>query len=385
MELSRRVQHLQSSPTLSAAAAVRKLIAKKEDVVRFDIGEPDLDTPANIREAGIEAIRKGFTHYTSARGIPELGDALVANQAEKGLIIKPSNVVFYPGSKFGMFSILSLLVDQGDEVIIQDPAWPSYPSIVDYLGGTPILTESWNEDKPSEFPLQSFMSRITAKTKAVVINSPCNPTGGIVGKKDLEELLKACTKKNVVLIWDRIYSSLVYDGSPDRILNCDIEAGNLIIVSGFSKEFAMTGWRLGYTIASEPFTNLLVNLQDQTTTCAPSFVQKAGVEALVGDRSWQKPMNDEYRMRRDTMVSEIGKIPGWKCVSPPGAFYCFPRVQASDSIALSNSLLAEKKVSSVAGAYFGPKGEAHLRLSYTTSRDRIVEGMKRIREYVSAK
>ena len=384
LKLATRVQYLQSSPTLAAAEVVRQLVAKNEDVVRFDIGEPDFETPENIKEAGIDAIRKGFTHYTSARGIPELRTALVADQKQKGLDIKPSNVAFYPGSKFGLFSFLSLLVGSGDEVIIHDPAWPSYGSITEYLGGTPVRVESWNDNRPSEFPVSSFESKINKRTKAVIVNSPCNPTGAIVGKKHLEELLGICVNKRVVLILDRIYSALVYDGSPDSIPNCDIEAGNLVIVSGFSKEFAMTGWRLGYTVASEAYTNLLVNLQDNTTTCAPSFVQKAGVAALVGDRSWQRNMNDEYRARRDTMVNEIAKIPDWQCLPPAGAFYCFPRIQKSDSAAFSNSLLAEKRVSSIAGACFGPQGETHVRLSYTTSKDRIIEGMRRIREFVSS-
>ena len=358
------------------------MLAKNDDVVRFDIGEPDFDTPAHIKEAGIAAIRSGFTHYTSARGIPELRDALVGDQKDKGLDAGSSNIAFYPGSKLGLFCALSLLVDPGDEVLVQDPVWPSYGSIVEYLGGSPVEVGSWKGDQPSMPTAEAFESKITNRTRAVIINTPCNPTGAVVGYDSLEELVRICTARKVVLILDRIYSALTYDGSPDRIPSADLEEGYFVVVSGFSKEFAMTGWRLGYTIASRALTDALVNLQDNTSTCAPSFVQKAGVAALTGDRGWQKAMNDEYRARRDLMVDGIRRVPGWSCQPPAGAFYCFPRVADSESIALADSLLSRKRVSSVAGAYFGSSGEFHLRLSYTTSRDRIAEGMKRIRDLV---
>jgi aspartate aminotransferase len=357
-------------------------MASGEDVVRFDVGEPDFETPTHIKEAGITAIAKGFTHYTSARGIPELRDALVADQKGMGLDAKSSNIAFYPGSKFGLFSILSLLVDSGDEVLIQDPVWPTYASIIEYLGGTPVRIDSSSDDGSANSLAQSFEERITERTKAVLIDSPCNPTGERVGTEQLEDLLESCGRKGIALVLDRIYSALIYDGLPDSIPNCNIEDGNLIIVSGFSKEFAMTGWRLGYTIASEAFTDLLVNLQDNTATCAPSFVQKAGVAALTGERTWQKAMVDEYRARRDVMIAEMERIRGWQCIVPSGAFYCFPRVSDPDSSAFASALLDKMKVSSVAGVYFGPRGQGHLRLSYTTPRDRIVEGMRRIREFV---
>ncbi len=382
LELSDRAKNLHGSPTLGAAERVRGLIAKNEDVVRFDIGEPDFDTPTHIKEAGIAAIRNGFTHYTSARGIPELRDALVNDQKSKGLNAGPANVAFYPGSKVGLFCILSLIVNPGSEVLIQDPVWPSYGAIVEYLGGRPVEVESWKDEQTAVFDVGAFADKITQSTRAIMINTPCNPTGAVVGNDRLEELLGICAARKVVLILDRIYSALTYDGSPERIPSSDLESDNLIVVSGFSKEFAMTGWRLGYTIASKAFTSSLVNLQDNTTTCAPSFVQKAGVAALLGERGWQRLMMDEYKARRDLMIDGIRKVPGWHCQPPAGAFYCFPRVADSESVELAESLLSKKKVSSIAGAYFGHGGQYHLRLSYTTSRGRIAEGMNRIRDLV---
>ena len=382
MRLADRVRNLQGSPTLNAAETVRRLLAKNEDVVRFDIGEPDFDTPTHIKEAGIAAIRNGFTHYTSARGIPELREALVGDQRAKGLDMGTENVAFYPGSKFGLFSVLSLLVDTGDEVVIQDPAWPSYASMIEYLGGNPVRTEPWKDDHPSDFPLESFENKIAENTKAVLINSPCNPTGAVVSGDNLQQLAGICARKKVVLILDRIYSALTYDDLPDRIPKVDLERGDFVLVSGFSKEFAMTGWRLGYTIASRAFTDSLVDLQDNTATCAPSFVQKAGVAALNGEREWQNEMNQEYKARRDLMIEWIRKLTGWHCLPPSGAFYCFPRIGDADSVSFAARLLSGRLVSSVAGAYFGPGGERHLRLSYTTSRDRIVTGMERIKSMV---
>ena len=384
MKLSSSVERLKPSPTISAGEEVRKLLAKGKDIVRFDIGEPDFDTPEHIRKAGIDAINRGYTHYTSTRGIPELREALVADQKRAGLGLSTSNVVFYPGSKIALYSVLSLLVDEGAEVIMQDPIWATYASIVEYLGGTPIRVRDWTDQNPDSFSAEEFEKKISSKTRAILVNSPCNPTGAVVPDREIEQVLKISSSKQVPFILDRIYSALTYDGVEDRIPPYDIEDGNLIVISGFSKEFAMTGWRLGYTVAPKAFTDLLVQFQDNTTTCPPSFVQYAAVAALNGARDWQKKMIAEYKERRDTMVSGINELPGWKCSPPKGAFYCFPFVGNSqeDSISLSANLLSQCGVSSVAGEYFGEQGRSHLRLSYTTPKERIVEGMSRIRKYL---
>jgi aspartate aminotransferase len=379
-----RVGDLRPSATMAAAAAVQAAIRRGEDIIRFDIGEPDFDTPDHIREAGIDAIRRGFTHYTSARGIPELGDALVQSLRGDGIDVEPGNLAFYPGSKLGVYSLLSLLVGEGDEALVQDPVWPTYASIVEYLGGSPSLVRAWDEDNPEGFPVERFVEKMTPKTKAVVVNSPCNPTGSVATKRALEELAEACSSRDIVLVLDRIYSAITYDGEREKAPAVDFENGSFAVVSGFSKEFAMTGWRLGYTVTSKEINDLLVKVIDNTATCASAFVQKAAVAGLTGERLWQKKMNDEYRARRDLMLAEIAKVPGWSCVKPAGAFYCFANIGRPDSVALSDALLREAKVSSVAGAHFGPSGEGYIRLSYTTSRDRILEGMGRIRQFAES-
>jgi len=379
-----RVGSLRPSATMAAAARVTEAIRSGKDIVRFDIGEPDFDTPDHIRAAAIDAIRKGFTHYTSARGIPELGAALAQSLRPDGMELGQENLAFYPGSKLGVYSLLSLLVGDGDEALIQDPVWPTYASIVEYLGGSPSPVKAWDEANPDSFPVESFVAKMTPRTKVVVINSPCNPTGSVATKKALEELEEACGSKGIVLVLDRIYSAITCEGGPAGAPSADPEKGNFVVVSGFSKEFAMTGWRLGYTVASKELTDLLVKVIDNTSTCASAFVQKAAVAGLTGERSWQKKMNDEYRARRDIMLSEISRVPGWSCTRPAGAFYCFANIGSPDSVSLSDGLLREARVSSVAGGHFGPSGEGHIRLSYTTSRDRIVEGMGRIRRYVES-
>jgi aspartate aminotransferase len=242
--------------------------------------------------------------------------------------------------------------------------------------------KDWDENNPRKFPVQEFEKKIGPRTKAVLLNTPSNPTGAVVPDRDVEGLLEVCDRKGVPLILDLIYSALCYDdGARESIPSYDLEKGNLVLVSGVSKEFAMTGWRLGYTVASRRFTKHLVDLQENTASCPASFAQKAAVAALTGPRDWQVKMNREYKERRDTMLRGISKIEGWKCEAPPGAFYCFPRINSDDSVLYSKGLLAEKLVSGVAGAYFGPSGESHLRLSYTTSKERISEGMERIKEY----
>ncbi|MHB8567472.1 MAG: pyridoxal phosphate-dependent aminotransferase [Nitrososphaerales archaeon] len=385
MKLGSSISNLKGSPTMGAAENVRKLLAQKKDVIRFDIGEPDFDTPLHISEAGIEAIKRGFTHYTSARGIPELQSALAHDLKTKGLEAGSDQLIFYPGSKFSLYSIFSLLLDDGDEVIIQDPLWPTYASIIEYLHGKAVRVKDWNEENPSEFSVASFVEKITPRTKAVMLNSPCNPTGATVSPEDTQKLLEECDKKGVPLILDRIYSSITYDGTKDTLPSYDLERGNLIVVSGFSKEFAMTGWRLGYTAASRSFTKLLADYQENTTSCPASFVQKAAVAALTAPRDWQRKMNKEYEERRAIMISGISKIQGWKCVPPPGAFYCFARINSNDSVSYAKDLLSEKLVSTVAGAYFGDGGESHLRLAFTTPKERIREGLERIHAFAKGK
>jgi len=378
-EINEVETRLQPSPTLAAADAVRRLKLDGKPVFRFDLGEPDFDTPKHVKEAAIDAIRRGYTHYTSAKGLPELREAIANKYAAKGVPVKPDNVAVFPGSKFALYSVLSLLTAPGDEVIVQDPSWPSYASMVTFLHGSPIFVPATLEQHfvPE---IQSFQEKVTDRTRAVIMNSPGNPTGAVYPPPLVKDLRELCEERRSVLISDEIYSALVYDGQASSPLE-DPESGNTIVVSGFSKEFAMTGWRLGYTLASKRVTDLLVRFLENTVTCPTSFVQKAAVAALEGPRDWFREMLAEYRTRRDAMIEGLAKIPGCQYVIPEGAFYCFPRINFKDSRALVRMLLQKERVSVVAGAYFGPSGERHIRLSFTCSLDNVREGMERIRRF----
>ena len=370
---------LQPSPTLAAAEAVRRLKLDGKPVFRFDVGEPDFDTPRHVKEAAIEAIKDGYTHYTSAKGLPELREAIANKYAAKGVPVKHENVAVFPGSKFALYAVLSLLTSPGDEVIVQDPSWPSYASMITFLRGSPKFVPATLEQHfvPTT---QSFQEKVTGRTKAMIINSPGNPTGAVYPPRLMKDLRELCEERRTVLISDEIYSALVYNGQAPSPLE-DPESGNTIVVSGFSKEFAMTGWRLGYTLAPKRVTDLLVRFLENTVTCPTSFVQKAAVAALTGPRDWFSEMLAEYRTRRDTMIERLSKIPGWQCAIPDGAFYCFARTNFKDSRALESMLLQKERVSVVAGAHFGPSGERHIRLSFTCSLDNVREGMDRIRRF----
>jgi aspartate aminotransferase len=372
---------LQPSPTLRTAETARTLQSQGKKVIRFDIGEPDFDTPDHIRKAAVESINKGFTHYTSSKGILDLRAALAKEFTDRHVETKAENVVVFPGSKSALYASLSLLIEPDEKVIIPDPAWPSYASIITFLRGVPVSIPTKGE---SQFvpTIESFLERIDNKTKAVIINSPNNPTGAVYQRKLVEELRDLCEERKVVLVSDEIYASIVYDGERAPTPLADPESGSVIVISGFSKEYAMTGWRLDYAVASTRFAELLARFQENTTTCPTSFVQKAAVAALSDQREWFRDMLAEYRRRRDVMVRGINTIQGWECPNPGGAFYCFPRTNLKDSRALEAGLLYTKYVSVVAGAHCGSSGERHLRLPYAISEDSIEEGLGLIKQYV---
>lgn len=374
-------KRLQASPTLAAAENVRKLQSDGRPVFRFDVGEPDFETPQHVKDAAIEAIKNGFTHYTSAKGLPELRTAIASTYTGKGIAVKPEHVTVFPGSKFALYSALSLLIEAEDEVVIQDPAWPSYASIVTFLRGSPIFVPA--PMKKHFVPtIESFQKIITKRTKAVIINSPGNPTGAIYPKQLIQDLKEVCEKRGIIVISDEIYSALVYDGKTAPSPLEDPQAGDTIVVSGFSKEFAMTGWRLGYAIASTRISDLLSRFMENTATCPTSFVQKAAISALTEPRDWFNVMLREYQVRRDTMIQGLKRIDGWECEIPEGAFYCFPRTTFNNTRASEKAILEKKRVSVVAGAHFGTTGEGHIRLSYATSIDKIREGMALLKQYV---
>jgi aspartate/methionine/tyrosine aminotransferase len=367
-----------------AAARARALEATGRSVIHLEIGEPDFDTPSNIREAAKRALDRGATHYTATVGIPELRAAIAADAtARKGFTVSPDRVVVAPGGKPVMFFTMLALIEDGDEVIYPDPGFPIYESMVNYVGGTavpcPIRQENAFRLDPAE-----LASLVTPRTKLVIINSPANPTGGVSTRQDLEQIAAVAREHDLVVMADEIYGRILYEGEHVSIASLPGMVERTIVLDGFSKTYAMTGWRLGYAIVPErlvtPFSRLLVN----SVSCTNAATQWAGVEALTGPQDSVAAMVEEFRARRDLIVDGLNAIAGVSCLRPSGAFYAFPDISATGltGAELADRLLNEAGVSALAGTAFGHVGDSHLRFSYANSRENITEAVRRTRAVV---
>jgi aspartate aminotransferase len=384
MNLAERMHRIGTETAFEAAARARALEATGRSVIHLEIGEPDFDTPANIREAAKAALDRGATHYTPTVGIPELRAAIAADAtARKGFAVSPDRVVVVPGGKPVMFFAILALIDEGDEVIYPDPGFPIYESMASYVGGKavpcPIRQENGFSLDPDE-----LASLVTPRTKLVIINSPANPTGGVSTRDDLERIAALARKHDLVVLADEIYGRILYEGEHVSIASLPGMAERTIVLDGFSKTYAMTGWRLGYAIVPEvlltPFSRLIVN----SVSCTNAATQWAGVEALTGPQGPVEAMVEEFRARRDLIVDGLNAIPGITCLRPSGAFYVFPDISATGltGAELADKLLNEGGVSALAGTAFGQVGKYHLRFSYANSREKIAEAVRRTRTIV---
>jgi len=378
---SKLMERVPASATMSMAETARKLESQGVKVVHFEIGEPDFTTPTNIIDAAYREMQKGQTHYTSSRGIPQLCEAIVRHEEQFGIYADPKrNVIVTPGSKFAIYAFLMSLVDPGDEVIVVSPVWPSYSDIVTIAGATPVKLKT---DESLHIDSEELGKAITKKTRLVMVNSPNNPTGGVLQKSDLNLLRDVAIDRDLLVMTDEIYKMMVYDGAKHiSIASLPGMAERTVVVDGFSKTYAMTGWRLGYAIGDERIIENMIKIQQNTTTCATSFSQYAAVEALNGPQDFVKKMLDEYNTRRKTTVKLMREISGIKCPEPRGAFYVFPDVSSfgKNDREVSNELL-QVGVTLTAGSPFGPGGEGHVRISYATGLKNIHEGIRRIRSY----
>jgi aspartate/methionine/tyrosine aminotransferase len=367
-----------------AAARARALEATGRSVIHLEIGEPDFDTPANIREAAKAALDRGATHYTPTIGIPELRAAIASDAtARKGFAVTPDRVVVVPGGKPVMFFAILALVDEGDEVIYPDPGFPIYESMASYVGGKavpcPIRQENGFRLDPDE-----LASLVTPRTRLVIINSPANPTGGVSTREDLERIAAVAREHDFTILADEIYGRILYEGEHVSIASLPDMAERTIVLDGFSKTYAMTGWRLGYAIVPDklvtPFSRLIVN----SVSCTNAATQWAGVEALTGPQDSVLAMVEEFRGRRDLIVEGLNDIPGVTCLRPSGAFYVFPDISATGltGAELADKLLNEGGVSALAGTAFGQVGKYHLRFSYANSRENLAEALRRTRAVV---
>jgi aspartate aminotransferase len=389
MKLAARAGRIVPSPTLSITATAKAMVAQGIDVIEFASGEPDFDTPDLVKDAAYTAIKNGFTKYTPASGIDELKLAVVKKlETEQGLRYDKSQILISCGAKHTLYNIAEALFEQGDEVIIPSPFWVSYPDQVLLNDATPVLLETKEADG-YVVKRRDLEAKITPKTKAIIINSPCNPTGATYNRECLEEIADIAARHDLVIISDEIYEKIIYDGVPHisiATLGPEI-AARTVIVNGVSKAYAMTGWRIGYAAGPKALIAAMANIQSQSTSNPTSISQKAAAEALRDGAPFTQQMLKEFDRRRRFMVGRLNAMSGITCSMPTGAFYAFPNVSGLFTRAhaggkiqaaadLATYLLQEAKVAVVPGEPFG--SASHIRLSYATSMDAITRGLDRM-------
>ena len=392
MQLTNRINRIQTSPTALVISAAEQLKAKGVDIADFGPGEPDFPTPDHIKKAAIKAIEENRTKYTPTGGILPLREAIAAwHRRELGSDYTAKECVVSVGGKHAIFNTICVLIQAGDEVLLPAPYWVSFPDIIKYAGGTPVIIPTHPQDGFSA-KASEIEKAITAKTKMVIINSPSNPTGGVVDGAEFERILDLCKKHKIWLMGDECYSHFVYEPhQPFSIASAKHSKDSVIIIGSVSKTFAMTGWRVGYTLAPEPLIQAITKVQSQSTSNPTSIAQYAALEAMCGTMETVPPMLAEYAKRRKRIVEGLRTIPGVTCEWPGGAFYAFPNVSAhlgegknafaQSCTELSKLLLEKAHVAVVPGEAFGAPG--FLRLSYATSIERIEEGLRRLAAFFS--
>lgn len=390
IELSSRVKTMTSSPTLKLVQIKKQLQSQGKVILDFGAGEPDFPTPENIKNAGIAAIQNNFTKYTPTSGIAELKKAIQASyQAEQEYAAQDNQIVVSPGSKYGLFLLLQAVIDPGAEVIVPLPFWVSYPEMVKFCGGRVVYADHLRPERLFELTAESYISKYSSRTRAVIVNSPSNPTGKIMNGDELGKLIEFFYKKNILVIVDDCYRKIMYTPgkypSPMNLVPAARE--QVAVVSSLSKTYAMTGWRLGYTIAPESLAAAMTKIQEHSTSNPSSISQKAAVEALTGDQRTVQAMVEEYRRRRDYFARRVDEIGRITYALPDGAFYFFAdfshyirNKKFRDDNQLAMDILEKLNIILVPGSAFGAPN--HLRISYATSMQDIQEGLGKLEEYL---
>ena len=381
--IAQSVARLGSESAFEVLARARALEAKGMRVVHMEIGEPDFDTPQHIKEAGIRAINENYTHYSPSAGIAELRDAIADYAAtfRKVEPFKRENVTVGPGAKPIIWNILSAILNPGDEFVYFDPAYPAYASAANYLGAT-VIPIPLHEEKNWRMDLDELERRVSSKTKAVMINSPHNPTGGVLAESDLARIAELAQRHDFLVISDEIYSRNFYEGNFSSIVSLPGMRERTILVDGFSKAYAMTGWRLGYAVLPEHLAKIVTLFNNNTFSCVATFVQQAGIAALQGPSEPVVRMNEIFRQRRDRLVAGLNALPNVSCTIPEGAFYAFPNVSkiTRDDKALAAYLLTDAGVACLGGSGFGAAGTGYVRFSYAASLEDIDFALARMAE-----
>jgi aspartate/methionine/tyrosine aminotransferase len=382
------MERLGTETAFSVLAKAKALEAEGHGIIHLEIGEPDFDTPAHVVEAGCRALREGHTHYTPTAGVPELREAIADDVARsRGIDVGPEQVVVTPGGKPIMFFTILALVDEGDEVLLPNPAFPIYASMVNFACGRPVFVPL-RQEHGFRFDLGEFEAGLSDRTRLVILNSPANPTGGVLTADDIAGLAEILRERpDVYVLSDEIYSRLLYTGDFVSISSREGFGpdARTIILDGFSKTYAMTGWRLGYGVMPEPLAEEVAKLQVNSNSCTSAATQYAGLAALRGPQDAVDNMLAEFLARRDLIVAGLDELPGVECITPQGAFYAFPRITRTGRSAddLANLLLEEAGVACLSGTAFGQYGEGHLRLSYANSRENIGLALERMGDILS--
>jgi aspartate/methionine/tyrosine aminotransferase len=379
--LAKRMQRLGTETAFVVLARAKALEAQGRDIVHLEIGEPDFDTPANIVAKAVAALQGGETHYGPAAGKPEVRKVFAEYVArDRGLAVGPENVVITPGGKPIMYFVMTALVDEGDEVIYPNPGFPIYESVINFLGAKAVPLQL-SEAKDFSFDIADLERLVSDRTKLLIINSPHNPTGGVLSGADLDAIARLAVKHDFWVLSDEIYSKIIYEGAHESIATRPGMLERTIILDGHSKTYAMTGWRLGYGVMPRELADAVAMLQTNCNSCTASFTQIAGAEALTGPQDAAMAMVTEFRARRDLLVAGLNDIPGITCRLPHGAFYVFPNITqlGRQSAEIATLLLDEYGVAALSGTAFGRFGEGYLRFSYANSQPQIRKALERVR------
>ena len=382
MKLAQKMSRIGTESAFEVLARARALEKQGRNVIHLEIGEPDFPTPRHIVEAGKRALDDGWTKYGPTQGFPELREAIAAYISRtRSITVGAENVCVVPGGKPIMYFLMTALLEPGDEVIFPDPSFPIYESLIHFLGatavGVPVV-----ESRGFSFDLETLRKSLSDRTKLVILNSPANPTGGVIPSGDIAQMAAMLRDRDLIVLSDEIYSRIWYEEEPTSIASHDGMLDKTVILDGFSKTYSMTGWRLGYGVMPVWLATAVVQLMVNSNSCTASFSQRAGIAAIEGPQDCVTAMVAEFRKRRDAIVKGLNTIPGFRCSVPAGAFYAFPNVSGTkmDTKALADLLLNEAGVACLDGTAFGKHGAGHLRFSYANSLDNILEAIERIRQ-----
>ncbi len=387
MKLAQRMSLLGTETAFEVLAKARRLEAEGMDVVHLEVGEPDFDTPSNIIDAGAAAMNQGYTHYGPSPGFPEVR-ARIAEEISRtrNVSVTGENVVITPGGKPIMFFTMLALVDEGDEVLYPNPGFPIYESMISGVGGVPVLMRLY-ESKDFNIDLDEVTGQITSRTKLMVINSPNNPCGSVIAKEDIEALADLAKENDILVLSDEIYSRILYEGEHFSIASLPGMRDRTLILDGFSKTYAMTGWRIGFGVLPMELVEPISRLVTNSVSCTPSFTQMAVLEAMNGPQDEAYEIVAEFKKRRSIIVDGLNQIPGIRCAMPKGAFYVFPNIEETGmtSRQFADSLLEDAGVAGLSGDSFGKYGNGYVRFSFANSAENIEKALERIEKFVAAR